>query len=622
MTRTSRPTTGPRRAAAAALLTLAAALLAALTLAPPAANAAFTTGKCLGSDVIGRGASFARDAHGGFKLHFENFFCATAGAVPDVSYEPLGSGAGRRVMGERTAPNADGSLSRNQAPRFGMTDEPPSPTGVAQMNMGTDAVGDEGQIHVIPAAVGAVAPLVNFPNNCDVNLLPAGARTAEQNLDNDATPDDVIRVRFTKAQFDKVWAKDADADRWTEVFAELAPDTDCDKPIIRVVRFDDSGTSFAFKDYLDQIAPARNWIPAFVTPDTRTWPNATVGPRADCAGATGPGSQDDAIDQLTSGCSNGNGGLVPKLIATDGSIGYSDVSTARTASPSLAISPEANDNDTYWTQLQNGSNTFTEPTADANGFRTDGARGSNCQSTTYTGVPASTLGDWSAASGVNAPAGFGICSLTYGLVFDDYAAAYGGAPAEEQKARSVKDYWTDIVSDGGQGTLFPNDYSPLPASILALARAGVNAVGFNKGAGGFIPPPPPGGGGPGPGPGGGTPLTPAIPSNVFSVTRVVLSRRTGSATFSIRVPGRGAIAVLGTYRSRGKTIKVGRVARTVSRAGTSKLTLKPGRAAKKVLRRKGRLRIRAKISFTPRGGRTRSSTRTITLKYKRPVRKR
>ena len=85
------------------------------------------------------------------------------------------------------------------------------------------------------------------------------------------------------------------------------------------------------------------------------------------AGANGPGSQDDPVDQLTSGCSNGNGALVGKLVATDGSVGYSDISTARSNSPSLAITPEANDNDTYWTQVENGSNAFTEPTSSRTG---------------------------------------------------------------------------------------------------------------------------------------------------------------------------------------------------------------------------------------------------------------
>ena len=217
---------------------------AALLSFAPRGEAAFSTGKCQGADTIGRGASFARDAHGAFKLNFQFGFCASAGDFPNVTYEALGSGAGRRAVGERSKPNENGSLSRNQPPRFGMTDEPPSTTGQAQMNQGTDAPGDEGLIHVVPAAVGSVAPLVNFPDNCDVGLLsdgPTGDSTEEQNLDGDGTPDDVIRVRFTKAKFDAAWAKDPTADTWTELFPDLAADVDCNKPIIRVVRFDDSG---------------------------------------------------------------------------------------------------------------------------------------------------------------------------------------------------------------------------------------------------------------------------------------------------------------------------------------------------------------------------------------------
>ena len=127
-----------------------AGAVAAFAAIVPAAQADFTTGKCLGSNVTGRGASFANAAHTAWETNFQNSFCADVGIFPDMTYDPAGSGAGRRVMGERTAPNADGSLSRNQVPRYGMTDEPPTLTAVSQMNQGTDAVGDEGTTHVIP----------------------------------------------------------------------------------------------------------------------------------------------------------------------------------------------------------------------------------------------------------------------------------------------------------------------------------------------------------------------------------------------------------------------------------------------------------------------------------------
>ena len=42
---------------------------------------------------------------------------------------------------------------------------------------------NDGLIHVVPAAVGAVAPLVNFPDGCDVGLLDAASRTTRRSLD-------------------------------------------------------------------------------------------------------------------------------------------------------------------------------------------------------------------------------------------------------------------------------------------------------------------------------------------------------------------------------------------------------------------------------------------------------
>lgn len=654
MSRTAPLSRGLWPPALAALLAVAAAVAVALTFAPRA-SADFSTAQCQGTDITGRGASFARDANSVFRVNFDNTFCPGG---PAVDYEALGSGAGRRVVGERSGANADGSQARNQAPRFGMTDEPPSPTGQGQMELGTDTVGDESEIHVVPAAVGAVPTLVNFPDGCNPNDLRTIDKTPAQNLDGDMIDDDVVRVRFTKTKLEAAWASDAGAKTWKQLFTELADTPACNKPIIRVVRFDDSGTTFTFKDYLDAINPARGWLDAFASaPDTRVWPVATVGARADCAGVTGPGGgATDATDQLTSACSNGNGPLVQKLQATDGSIGYSDISTARTAG--LAITPEdpeGDDNDTYWTQAQNGSVStaasdttagFTEPTADTTrGFRTDGQNGANCGQATFSNIPSSTLGDWSQTSGVNSPAGFGICTFTYGLLFDDYAKAYaliGGPAAEEAKARTVKDYWTNIVSDGGQAVLFGKDYSPLPGNILAIARTGVAAVNYNKsgtagggGGGGTTTPGGTTGGGTN-NTGGGTPA-PAVSvrSNVFSVERTTINSRTGTATFRVRLPEPGVLRVLGTAKkpaakrkARGgsvaqsrRRITVGRVRLTVAKVGIYTAVLKPGRAAKRILRQRGKLRVAVRMTYTPLDTASRTSTRTVTLKLRKPARK-
>jgi ABC-type phosphate transport system substrate-binding protein len=605
--------------------------LAALGLAGQA-NAAFTTGRCAGDDIIGRGASFARDAHDKvFIPNFPNVYCiGTPGfGTINVTYESQGSGNGRRSM-----------KVRNDTPRFGMTDEPPTPAEIAQMNAGTgdnpantDTIAtDNGQIHVVPAAVGAVAPLVNFPDDCDPTKLPDAARTDDP---LNAADDNLIRVRFTKQQFEGIWAKDAGFEDWTEVFPALAVgDADCgdDEPIIRVVRQDESGTSFAFKDYLNTIDPAEGWLTTWGSGanGTRDWPGAQFGTGGQCGGTAAPGREADATDQLTSACASGNDDLTIKLVATDGSVGYSDISTARNNNPSLAIDPTDNtapfDNDVYWTQIPNGSNQFAEPTFDqTRGFRTDGVKGSNCQTANFANVPSSTTGDWSQVSGVNATTGYGICTLTYGLVFDDNADVWGNTPGEESKARTVKDYWQNALSDGAQGQLFSNDYAALPAQILALSRAGIDSVDWDKGTGSGSG----GGGGGGAGggsTGGGGGSTPPPISNRFSLPRKSISSRTGGATISVKLPGPGMLEMVGTARvqtggkarvSAAKTIKVGRVVLNASKAGTFNLALKPSAAAKKVLRKKGKLKVTLKLTFTPAGGTPSTTTTSLVLKLRR-----
>ena len=477
------------------LLLALAGVITALAVTAPAGQANFTTGKCQGTAISGRGASFQNTAQAGWISYFQNTYCADVGTFPSVTYTGSGSGSGLQVMGRRSGAcpcppgNADGSQSRNQPERYAASDDPPPPSVVADINKGTDTVGDEGTVHVIPAALGSVTLDVNWPDNCDRSLLPASAQT-DPSAANAAPFDD--RVRFTRSQVEAIFAGDAGFTNWKDVFPTLASDPDCNVAITRVVRFDDSGTTFSLKGYFDNINSGRGWHTTYITPDTRTWPNASLVSRADCGGATGP--QGNAGSPLTSGCANGNGSLLDKLKTVDGGIGYSDLATARGRGFDIATTstPASRDDDIFWTQGQNPSNNWTEATLDPNGFKTTGSKGANCESATIIGNPSSTLGDWSNTEAWDSNNGaYVVCTLTYELAFDDNLPPYSlqgcGTSCEEQKARSVKDYLGAIVSDGGQETLGPEDYAPLPQSILDISRTGVNSICWDKSGSGSCP---------------------------------------------------------------------------------------------------------------------------------------
>jgi ABC-type phosphate transport system substrate-binding protein len=608
------------RARVAGLLALAATALAAFGPASPA-SAAFTTGKCAGPNIIGRGGSFARDAHTVFNFNFKNLYCAGtpgAGSI-NVTYEPLGSGAGVKAVELRT-----------DTPRFGQSDDPPTPSEVALMNSGgieeggkvvADSIAtDNGAIHVFPVAVGAVAALVNFPDGCNPELLKDEYRTVSKaEIEGTPAKKGLLRVRFPKAKFEKIWAGEENA-KWSEAFPELTGAA-CEVGITRVVRFDQSGTTFAFKDYLNSINGARGWKTTYATTApllTRAWPNAEFGGGGQCGATEAPGKGADNVDHLTTACANGNGELVKKLAATDGSIGYSDIATARNSSPSLAVDASKTEAPTtpYWTQVENGSSKFTEPTADeVSGFKTSGgSKGANCLTAEFKNVPANSFGSWANTSGVNAPSGYGICTMTYALAFDDNAAVWGNSPEEEAKARTVKDYLESAVSEAAQGQLFGADYAPLPVSILAISKAGVDEIGWNKSSEVGCPSCEGPTGNPGPKTTTTPPAPTAPPSNQFSLLKKTISAKTGGATLSVKLPGAGKLDVLGTAKAGKKKITVGHVVLNAGKGGTFSLTLKPSAAAKKVLAEKGKLSVTLKLTFSPTGGTENSSTSQVTLK--------
>lgn len=96
------------------------------------------------------------------------------------------------------------------------------------------------------------------------------------------------------------------------------------------------------------------------------------------------------------------------------------------------------------------------------------------------------------------------------------------------------------------------------------------------------------------------------PSNNFRFGRLKLNKKLGGAILKVKVPGAGSLRLRGTKAIKGRRQKVG-AARMI------KVKIKArGKAARK-LRRRGKARVKAVVTFTPRGGAARTRSRWVKL---------
>ncbi len=380
------------------------------------------------------------------------------------------------------------------------------------------------------------------------------------------------------------------------------------------MRLDSSGTTFALKQFLAAINPTRGWAALGNT----AWPNDTG------AGA------------VTRGATNGNGPLATKLKLTMGGIGYGDLGGIRGAESNEFTWNGANDL-SFWIPLQRQTSaTYDDPQANADGYKTgNAARGAACTTVTPRNVPstpaaAPSLGDWSKVDSTYSSTGYGACTLTYDLAFDDNSTVYCNSASEERKARTVKDYLTlGALSSKGQLSATTTDYDALPGftgttaatpgSLYAIARAAVDSIGWKK-SGSGRPCSAPAIATPTPTPDTTTtPQTttttppPAAISNAFTLASARVSGTT--IRLSLQLPGAGKIAVASSTKpKKGKAIKLAAKAVTVTKSGAQTVTVSLSSKAKRALKSDKKLKVSLKITYTPTGGTAKTITKSVTVK--------
>jgi hypothetical protein len=425
--------------------------------------------------------------------------------------------------------------------------------------------------------------------------------------------------------------------------------TCADFPIYRIVRKDVSGTTFNFKAYLSILPSAGDggptlWTESEVGKKNIAWPLASSSNTGAPPVAANESTNvcEEPTNHICSAAVGSGGGLAKAINATEGSIGYLDLATAR--KEGFNVEEKVADN-TYWLPLEPvnpstipgtvDTGVFVEPTADAGAHFTklEGhKKGANCEGADIRNVPQAsaslnedpTLGDWSKtiATGGTQTAiekhpttAYPVCAITYDLAFDDDAAAYENTTSEEQVARAIKDYLSVAVSQYGQDQLPGEaDYAVLEPELLKDAETGVAAIGWNKsagsgggGGGGTVTPPPATTNTSG---STGTTATTATtpPSNAFSVASAKVKGK--DIVLSLVLPDAGQVQI----KASGGGVTVSNVTASVS-GGQGTVTLPISSAAlKKLAKAKSKkLSVSITVTFTPTSGTAATQTKTLTI---------
>jgi ABC-type phosphate transport system substrate-binding protein len=244
----------------------------------------------------------------------------------------------------------------------------------------------------------------------------------------------------------------------------------CNTAIKAQVRSTESGTSFAFKNYLKQINhnPWQTYANDFVA-----WPSPLV-------------VQEDG------GVKNKSGGnLASNTAGTPGSVGYANTADAAGNGAFSSKVTETKfggsaEHQIVWAQIQNNGTstsgaTYENPLVGVSNV-------ANCETSklipTDQAFPYSYTDSWFGVVATDpniandaGPADYPICALTFDLVWHHYSNTklYGKTVEAEEMANTTHDYF-EYLTTQGQVEIQSNDYTRFPTPMAAHVAVAVAAI--------------------------------------------------------------------------------------------------------------------------------------------------
>jgi ABC-type phosphate transport system substrate-binding protein len=458
----------------------------AALVAPGAASAALN--QCEGGNIHGKGSSAQKNVQTlVWNLQFNSSANAKAcngtqgsGGKPKATYTSTGSGVGMESWGVETVAGKKNSKGEDEEEiRFGPENAYVG-TEIAPNKKQEEEIESHGSGKVL------TIPVLQAAISIDIHL-PAGCEKVE----GGPTPG---RLAFKDATVEKVFQ--GTAVKWSQVLntAKLVGNEECNKKgklasITRAVREDGSGTTDSFMKYLGVIykkavVGSETWDQLGEVSHNTTWPN-------------------EATHPVVRG--NGGGGVVKKVAETPGSIGYANVSDAR-SNGSFTPPTGGSGKATFWAEVERNTVKEGGKTVDVySDPATNGdvaAKGSaNCSETVYTNgtkkfPPPTTEELWNEVVAARKQSTYADCYVSYDLSLTTFSAFTKGtvkeglpfseAPTEpeERTARDYLGYELSTGSGGGQPAAEGEDYFGVPSvgepsqNVLDIAQAGVGKIGF------------------------------------------------------------------------------------------------------------------------------------------------
>jgi len=284
----------------------------------------------------------------------------------------------------------------------------------------------------------------------------------------------------------------------------------CNEPVSRVVRYDNSGTTGILKGYFLNVDPNRSGATSTSGCDPSPWSNYdnpslsnnSIWPTNGTATGTGDGSGGTGVgftatancSAIVSGSASGGPVLLQTLVNTAGGIGYADLSDAELDTGTL---PGGGTGLFKSVLIRPGVESATNPGAYV---QPQNLKGANCDysalSTPDGGAPTGFVGLDVPAAGSSAAADtwaddntvnhenatdqgslYPICGLTFDLVYSGLSASSGSAIADltADQRRTLYSYLLFILSSTAQNLLPTDYYAALPATWLPSIVSGIQA---------------------------------------------------------------------------------------------------------------------------------------------------